>query len=48
MHEEVQGLCCGVKSCVLDTNRKHYAQRNAKALFCGIWTCDVKVMFFPK
>jgi len=25
-----------------------YARMNARALFCGIWTCDVKVMVLFK
>jgi len=36
MHKGVQGWCCGVRGCVLDTNRKPYAQRSARALFHGI------------
>jgi len=31
MHEGVQGICCGERGCLLDTNRKIYAQKSARA-----------------
>jgi len=36
MKKKVQGLCCGVRGCILDTRRKLYAQRNARACFVAI------------
>jgi len=45
---ECKGFDCGVRGCILGTNRKPYAQKGARALFCGIWTCDAKVTDFLK
>ncbi len=44
MYKGMQGLSCGVKCCIFYTNRRLYTRRIARALFCGVWTCDVKGM----